>query len=121
MGLMGTKLNLSREYTIEELFEMIRDVEFEAGRPSMASHGPTKWIVFPQLDRNNQVVIGGSKGKFYAQRSAQPIGLDKAAGNVILSSITGGLSGFSAAFGKTKKRCEQLADSVGKQINAMNL
>lgn len=121
MGLMGTKLKLSKNYTIEELFELIKDVDFEAGRVSMASHGPTKWIVFPQMDRNNQVVIGGSNGKFYAQRSAQPIGIDKALGNVLLSNLTGGLSGFSAAFGKTKKRCEQLAESVGNQINAMKL
>ena len=121
MGLMGTKLNLSKAYSIEELFDLIKDVQFEAGTPAMANHGPTKWIVFPQLDRNNQVVIGGSKGKFYAQRSSQPIGIDKALGNVALSSLTGGLTGFSGAFGKTKKRCEQLAESVGKQINAMNL
>lgn len=121
MGLMGTKLTLSKAYTIEELFDLIKDVKFEAGIPSMASHGPTKWIVFPQMDRNNQVVIGGSNGRFYAQRASQPIGVEKAVGNVFLESLTDGLSGFSGVFGKTKKRCEQLAESVGKQINAMKL
>lgn len=121
MGLMGTKLKLSKAYSIEELFDLIKDESFEAGVPSIANHGPTKWIVFPQLDRNNQVVIGGNNGKFYAQRSIQPIGLDKATENVIFSSLTNGLSDFTAVFGKTKKRCEQLAESVAKQINAMDL
>ena len=119
--LMGTKLVLSKNYSLEELFELIKDVNFEAGVPQMAKHGPTPWIVFPQMDRNNQVVIGGSNGKFYAQRSAQPIGMDKAAKNIVLDQLTGGLSGFSAAFGKTKKRCEELAKKTGEQINAMHL
>ena len=121
MGLMGTRLKLSKPYTIEELYELIKNETFEAGVPTMANHGPTKWIVFPRMDRNNQVVIGGNNGKFYAQRSIQPIGLDNAAENVIFSSWSNGLSDFTAVFGKTKKRCEQLADEVAKQINSMNL
>lgn len=121
MGLMGTKLKLSKEYTIEELFELIKDVPFEAGTPYLANHGPTTYIVFPELNRYNQVVIGGKKGKFTVMRSAQPIGIDKALVNVALSNLTNGLTGFSGAFGKTKKRCEQLAEEAAQQINDMNL
>ena len=121
MGMMGTRLRLSKEYTIEELFNLIKDFTFEAGKPSIVNHGPTKWIVFPELNRYNQVVIGGRKGKFYVQRTSQPIGIDKAITNVAISKLTGGMAGFSGVFGKTKRRCEKLAESVGVQINNMNL
>lgn len=119
--LMGVKLKLSREYTIEELYELIKDVPFEAGKPELVNHGPAVLIAFPQLDRNNQVQILGKKGKYNVMRSVQPAGLDKAFSNIALEKFTGGLSGFSGAFGKTKKRCEELAKITGEQINAMNL
>lgn len=121
MGMMGTRLKLSKEYTIEELYELIKDIEFEPGHPSMANYGPTKWIVFPQLNRYNQVVIGGSKGKFYVQRTVQPISVSGAVSNAAISSLTKGWSGLSGVFGKTKRKCEKLAESVGRQINEMNL
>ena len=119
--MLGTKLVLSKEYTIQELYECIKDVDFEAGKPELVHHGLADLIVFPQLDRNNQVQISGKKGKFYVVRSPQPAGMDKAAANILLDQVTNGLSGFSGAFGKTKKLGEALAKKTGQQINAMHL
>ena len=121
MGLMGTKLKLSREYSLEELFEKIQNETFEAGEPSLASHGVMTYIVFPQIDRNNQVVIGNWKGTFYVQRTVQPIGIDKAVTNIALEHLTGGISGISSVLGKNKKLCNQLVEKTADQINAMNL
>ena len=121
MGTMGTRLRLSKEYTIEELFELIKDVEFEAGKPSIANHGPTKWIVFPEISRYNQVVIGGSQGKFYAKCISQPIVVNTLISKRIITGIIKILAGFSGNFEKIKKRYEKLAESVGIQINNMNL
>lgn len=119
--MLGTKLELSKPYSIEELYELIKDVPFEAGKPEIAKHGPATLIVFPQLDRNNQVQIMGKNGDFTSVRSVQPAGLDKAFSNIALDHMTNGLSGFSGAFGKTKKLCYELARKVAEQINAMHL
>lgn len=118
---LGTRLKLRKDYSIVELFELIKDVDFEAGHPELKNHGPTKWIVFPQLNRYNQVIIGGRQGKFYVQCTTEPIGIGDPVSNNILNTITSGLNSFSISFGKTKKRCEKLAESVGNQINDMDL
>ena len=121
MKSMGTKLKLSKPYSIEELYSLIKNETFEAGQPAMENHGPTKWIVFPKLNRNNQVVIGGTSGKFYVQRCVQPVETEYASGSTFLSRLSGRLADFSAASGKTETRCEQLAKSTARQINDMNL
>ena len=121
LGVRVEKLNLKNDYSIEELYEKIKDVEFEAGKPELVKNGLAWIIVFPQLDRNNQVQILGGKGKYTVQRSVQPAGLDKLAANMALEKLTGGLTGFSGAFGDTKKRCMELATKTAAQINALGI
>ena len=111
-------LNLVR---ITQLFEKIKGVSFEAGTPSLVKNGFAWVIVFPQLDRNNQVQILGSNGKFSVQRSAQPAGVDNLVTNMALDKLTGGLTGFSGAFGDTKKRCMELATMTAEKINALGI
>lgn len=73
-------------------------MQFEAGKPELIKQGLGGMIiVFPQLDRNNQIWILGSKGKYMVERSAQPAGMDKMLGNMALEHLTGGLTGMSAA------------------------
>ena len=115
------KLNLKGNYSMEELFEKIKEVSFEAGTPSLVKNGFVWVIAFPQLDRNNQVQILGSGGKFSVQRSAQPAGVDKMLTNMALDKLTGGLTGFSGAFGDTKKRCMELATKTAETIHALGI
>ena len=64
-GVRIEKLNLKGSFeTIKELYEAIKDVDFEAGKPELVKDGLACVIAFPQLDRNNQVQILGSKGKY---------------------------------------------------------
>lgn len=122
MGVKQVKLTLKGNYeTIQELFEKIKDVEFEAGKPALIKQGFAWIIFFPKLDRNNQVQILGSKNKYSVVRSTQPAGLDQLLANVALEHLTDGFSGMTAAFGGTKKRCMALVESTAKVINELGI
>ena len=119
--MIGSRLRLSKEYTIEELFECIEGIQFEAGKPSIVDYGPTKWIVFSEHDWYSRIVIGGSKGKFDVQ--CKPVDV-----NEICNSLGKKIglfikrSGFfSEIMAKTKKKSETLISSIVLQINEMNL
>jgi hypothetical protein len=121
-GVRQEKLVLKGDYpTIQDLFEKIKDVEFEAGKPSCVKNGLAYVIAFPALDRNNQVQILGSKNKYVVTRAVTPAGVDKLAANMALEHLTGGLSGFSGAFGNTKKTCMELVTKVAETINALDI
>ena len=120
-GVRVEKLNLKGNYSIQELFEKIKDVPFEAGQPSLVKNGFVWIIVFPQMDRNNQVQILGSNGKFSVQRSAQPAGVDNLVANMALDKLTGGLTSVTGILGDTKKRCMELATKTAEKINSMGI
>lgn len=121
LGVKVEKLNLKGNYSMEELYEKIKDVQFEAGTPSLVKNGFAWVIAFPQLDRNNQVQILGAKGNYSVQRAVQPAGVDKMAANMVLDKFTGGLSGMSGAFGDTKKKCMELVTKTADTINALRI
>lgn len=115
-GIKQVKLSLKGDYpTMESLYEAIKDLEFEAGRPELVKQ-IAHVIAFPQLDLNNQVQIIGGSGKYRVTRSVQPAGVEKLVGNMALDKATGGWSSVSGAFGDTKKRCMQLVDSTVETI-----
>lgn len=122
LGVKNEKLNLSKTYDYQSLFEAIKDVEFEAGKPQLVKNGFADVIVFPELDRNNQVQISkGLTGGWVVMRSAQPAGVGNLVKNELLDKVTGGLSGLSAAFGDTKKKCMELVTKTAETINALGL
>lgn len=57
-------------YTIEGLYEAIKDKEFSAGKPSLTKHGFTNIITFPALDRQNQVWIVPKQMKNYGKKKS---------------------------------------------------
>lgn len=121
LGVKVEKLNLKGNYSMEELYEKIKDVKFEAGQPSYVKNGFAYVIVFPQLDRNNQVQILGTKGNYSVQRSVQPAGVDKMVANMVLDEVTQGFSGMSGAFGDTKKKCLELVTKTADTIRNLGI
>lgn len=122
LGVKMVKLKLKNKYTTEEFYEKIAGTRFEAGTPELIKYGPAYIIAFPEVDRNNQVVIQADrKGIIYVQRAATPIGLDKQLRNEMLEDLTGGLSGMSVLLGKKKKLCMALVDKTAEQLEAMDL
>lgn len=121
-GVRIEKLNLKGSFeTIKELYEAIKDVDFEAGKTELVKDGLAWVIAFPQLDRNNQVQILGSKGKYSVQRSVQPAGLGNLAANLALDKITEGFSSMSGAFGDTKKLCMEQVTKTADTINGLGI
>lgn len=112
LGVKQVKLKLKGDYPkMKDLYEAIKDLDFEAGKPELVRL-LADVIAFPELDRNNQVQILGSKNKYYVTRSVQPAGFDKMLKNELLDELTDGWSSLSGGFGKTKKRCMELVDST---------
>ena len=118
LGVKNVKLNLKGSYgTIEELYEAIKVIPFEAGEPACAKHGLNHVIVFPELDRNNQVWIASAgKGKYQVMRSSEVVGVGNVVKNAILDNLTGGLTNITGVLGNKKKRCLELVDITAKQI-----
>lgn len=122
MGVKNVKLELKGNYaTLEELLGAMKDVKFEAGVPELTKHGIGSVIVFPPVDRNNQVWITGAKGKFTIMRSSEVAGLGNMAKNAALDALTDGWSSVSGVFGSKKKRCMELVDITAKEMEAAGI
>ncbi len=117
LGVKYIKLELKGNYAdLEELFEAMKNVRFEAGVPELTKHGLHYVIVFPPLDRNNQVWITESKGEFHVMYSAEVAGLGNLAMNSALDAISDGWTSLSNLVGRNKKRCMELVEATAKEI-----
>lgn len=122
LGVKTEKLNVKTCATLQDLYERIKDVEFEAGKPSLIKHGFSYVIAFPQLDRNNQVwICDMGKGKYQVQRSTIIAGVGNMVTNMVIDDLTDGLTSISAAFGDKKKTCMALVTKVADKINSMGI
>lgn len=124
-GIKIKKIKFSNSYTIQTLFDAIKDEQFSAGRPELVKYLANTVIVFPALDSNNQVQImcGGLKKdspNFIVQKGDELSG-KAAAKNVILGEITNGFSSFSRTFGNSVKECERLVEETYKELSSLGL
>lgn len=123
LGVKNVKLNLKGNYaTIDDLYAAMKDIKFEAGVPANVKHGFNQVIVFPELDRNNQVwIMSLGNGKYQVMRSSEVAGLGNVVKNAVLDELTDGWSSMSGAFGNKKKRCMELVDITAKEIEAAGI
>lgn len=126
-GVKIKSVKTKEKYTIESLYEAIKDKEFTAGAPSLTKHGIAMIITFPALDRNNQVWVMasgfGSKdgtNKFSIQKQEEA-GVDNAVKNAIIGGLTDGWGNIGANFGANAKKCEQLVEATAKELDALGL
>lgn len=112
-------------YTVQGLFEQIKDVEFEAGFPSLTKHGATWIITFPALDSNNQVwIIPGQIKKQctkWTVQKSQEAGLANTVVNEAIGDLTDGLTKLSGVIGDNAKLIEKHVESVAKQLDDLGL
>lgn len=122
LGVRNEVLTFQREMQqIEDLYECIRNVPFEAGKPQLVKSGLTSIIVFPEIDRNNQVQIMGKNGKYTVVRSVQPAGIGNMAKSMALDHLTDGWSSMSGSMGKKKKLCLELVTKTAETIRKLDL
>lgn len=124
-GVKTKNIKTQNSYTIESFFDAIKDKEFTAGTPSLTKHGMATVITFPALDSQNQVWImksgfGKETQKFSIQKSNEA-GLDNAAKNAAIDSVTGGLFSVGGMISENTKKCEKLVDATAKELSEMNL
>lgn len=124
-GVKVKNIKTKNTYSIESLYEAIKDKNFSAGVPSLTKHGMATVITFPALDSQNQVWImksGFAKEtqKFSIQKSNEA-GLNNAAKNAAIDSVTGGLFSLGGMIGENTKKCEKLVDATAKELSEMNL
>ena len=125
LGIKVKNVTFNKEYSIEELYETIKNRSFSAGEPSLTKHGMATIITFPPLNRQNQVWImkvgfKEQSAKFSVQKGEQA-GVGNMAGNMVLNELTGGIFGLFGAVGKNVKNCEQLVEATAKELSNMSL
>lgn len=73
LGIKIKNVKFKNKYTVQELYEAIKDKEFTAGVPELTKHGFAYIITFPALDDQNQVWVmaagfGKSTNKYSIQK-----------------------------------------------------
>ncbi len=125
LGFKLKKVKFNKGYTIEELFDVIKDREFEAGRPSIERQGFGYLISFPALDSQNQVQVFPATMKkqpnVYQVLKGEEAGLNRMFGNDLNSIVFDEFFGFRNRGGKNKKTTEQLVEVTARELEAMGL
>lgn len=111
-------------YTLEQLFEAIKDKQFTAGQPSLIIHCSYPVIVFPPLDARNQVwITPGAYGQcnlFYVQKQEQA-GSDNILKNAVTNQLTFGFAGLKGKLGQNAQYCEWLVDVTAQELCNLGL
>lgn len=127
-GTKVSRLQTRNRYTIEELFDAIKEARFTAGKPRLTHQGFSQFIVFPALDFDNQVrvynaAIVSPSNKFFVQR-------DEQVGSILddesADSLLGGWDsrGWNSPHGNAVSNaelCEQLAETTCRELGEMGL
>lgn len=123
LGVKMIKIAPKENMTLEELYNKIKDQQFDAGVPEYIKHGFNYVIAFPPEDRENQVWIIESKNGFTVQRSVVIAGISNMVKNElkadILDKVSGGITGMISTFGSPKKACMAHCDDVAEKVKAM--
>ena len=105
----------------QQLFDRIKDVDFTAGKPELVKNGFADVIVFPPLDRQNQIwVMLQGKNKIIIQKN-QVVGVADQAINAAFDAVTDGLFSVGSIMGKNSKKIEKLVEATASEIEALNL
>lgn len=123
LGVKTIKIVPKEKLTLEELFNKIKDQQFDAGTPEYIKHGFNFVIAFPPEDRENQVWIIETKNGFTVQRSVVIAGISNMVKNgvkaEILDKVSGGVTGMISTFGSPKKACMAHCDDVANKVKAI--
>ncbi len=129
-GFKRRKVLTSNQYSVESLYEAVKNHKFTAGTPELFTIAYASVIMFPPLDRNNQIWIEDDKWVKWYKRDqcqkwlvhvAEPLGGGALLKNTALDEVTGGLAGLSAYFGKTVREAERLVVITAQELDALGL
>ena len=127
LGIKKVKVVLKNDYTVDTLFEAIKDHEFTPGKPKLVKHAFTNVICFPEVDRQNQVQIipamtqGAKPGPKWTIMKAEAAGLENVAANVAVEVLTDGWGNLGSLGGSNSKLCEKQVEAVAKEIQELGI
>ena len=127
LGIKQLKVVLKNDYTVDTLFEAIKDHDFMPGKPKMVKHGFANIICFDEVDRQNQVQIvpamtqGNKPGPKWTVMKAEAAGMENFAKNMAIGALTNGWGHLGSLGGKNSKLCEQQCEAVAKELQAMGI
>jgi hypothetical protein len=115
------RVKVQKDYTPEEFYELIKDHPFAAGKPEKIRYMMTDRIVFPALDKQNQVQILKTGQKTWSVWKSEEAKVESAVMNGALFGAFGWLANIPAMFSENAKKCKELVDATAKDLEAMNL
>ncbi len=119
------KVTFKNEYTMEELFEAIKDTEFPLGKPILAKHGASKLIVFAPINKDTQMVIGpakmGDKINAYRVMILPEVGLDNLIISTVIDVVTDQWVFVINQLGKNVKEYKKCVDTIADQLQNSGL
>ena len=126
LGIKQIKITTKENYSIQSLYERIKDEQFSAGKPELVKHGFNWLIAFPAVDKNNQCQIiqgwfKGEEGQKFTVLKAEQAGTENMLKNAALDSLTNGWSSISKIGGKNCKLVEKQVEDTVKELNALGL
>lgn len=124
-GVKIKTLKTKNNYSLESLYEAIKDKEFTAGKPEYTKHGLGYVITFPPIDSQNQVWVmaagmGKETNKFSIQKQEQA-GVKNALKNSAIDSLTKGWFGMGKVVGGNSKKTEELVVKTFEELDALGL
>ena len=126
LGIKQIKVTTKDNYSIQSLYERIKDEQFSAGKPELVKNGFAWLIAFPAVDRNNQCQITqgwfkGEEGTKFTILKGEQAGTENLIKNAALDSLTNGWSSISKIGGKNCKLVEKQVEDTAKEFNALGL
>lgn len=125
-GIKQVKVTTKESYSMQSLYERIKDEQFSVGKPELVKNGFAWVIAFPAVDRNNQCQITqgwfkGEEGNKFTVLKAEQAGTENMLKNAALDSLTNGWSSVNKVFGKNSKLVEQQVVDTAKEFEALGL
>ena len=123
---ISVDVKFKNAYSLEELYEAIKDYDFTAGQPSLTKHGPATLITFPPIDSHNQVQIikgslFGKESKKYIVQKGEAAGLGNVAKNIGLDLLTDGWANKRTIIGRSAKNSSELVDITAEELDSLGL
>ncbi len=119
------KVVFKNEYTTQELYEAIKDVQFPLGKPVLAKHGAATLIVFAPINKDTQMVINpgkiGDKINVYRVMVMPEVGLDNLIVSTVIDIVTDQWALVINQLGKNVKEYKKCVDTIADQLDGLGL
>ena len=120
-GNKSVRVKVQKDYTADEFYEIIKDHAFAAGKPVKIRYMMTDRIVFPALDKNNQVQIMKTGQKTWTVTKQEEAKGESLVANAALRGAFGWIADIPRMFGENAKKAVELVDATAKDLEGMNL